>query len=279
MEQIKIEGLYKAAYRAYSGISFSPEKRAEQTVIEHEAQLNDDISTMPESEIERYVSGYNQRLFSLMAAKSRCLSSMITGPANFPVRRNEKANQSEHNRSIEFSEWREKALKSIAKKIEDAKPKEQKDDEQLTDLKRQVDNLFRGYMVDRFKSRLETVARTGNVELVKKTLEYFCLLQEERLTVIATSRNSIWKLAELAEKFRLSLESVKRVESTESEINGVRVVQNQQADRIQLFFDGRPDPEMISKLKHAAFKWSPSNGCWQRQLTQNAINAVNYVLK
>lgn len=278
MEQIKITGLYNAAYRAYSGISFSPEKRAEQTVIEHEAQLNEDVSTMPESEVERYVSGYNQRLFALMSAKSRCLSVMITGPANFPNRRNEKANQSEHNRSIEFSEWREKALKFIAKKIEESKPQDQKDDEQFADLKHQVDNLFKGWLVDRFRSRLETVAKTGNVELIKKTLDYFAAQQIEKKTILATPRHGIWKVSELAEKFQASIESVK-ADSTETEINGVKVVRNFEADRIQLFFDGKPEPEMISKLKHNGFRWSPSNGCWQRQLTQNAIWATNHILK
>jgi len=278
MQQIKIEGLYKAAYRAYQGISFSPEKRAEQTVIEHEAQLNDDISNLPETEIERYISGYNQRLFALMAAKSRCLSSMITGPANFPVRRNEKANQSEHNRSLEFSEWREKVLKSIVKKVEEARPQSEKDAEILDTWKEQVDKLFRGFLVDRFRSRLETVARTGNVELIRSVLDYLATMQIEKNRVLATQRNSIWSFIELAEKFKVSLDSVKP-ESSETEINGVKVLRNFEADRIQLFFDGKPDPEMISKLKHAAFKWSPTNGCWQRKLTQNAIHAVNYILK
>lgn len=275
---MKIEGLYNAAYRAYSNISFSPEKRAESVVSDYEQQLNEDLENIPEAEQERYIEGYKKHLFAWLSAKSRCLSSMITGPANFPVRRNEKANQAEHNRSIEFSEWRTKALKSIAKKAAEAKPQSEKDAEMFDGWKQQVDRLFEGWLVDRFRSRLETVARAGKVELVQSVLDYMAEQQIKRNSVVATKRHGVWKAAELAAKFRESLESVKTAESTESEINGVRVVQNKQADRIQLFFDGRPVPEMISKLKSAAFRWSPKNGCWQRQLTQNAIYATNRIL-
>ncbi len=273
-----IENLYEAAYRAYSNISFDPEKRAAQTVKYYEEELDSDLESMPECERGRYADGYKKHLFAWLYAKSRCLSSMITGPANFPVRRNEKANRTEHNRSVEFSEWRTKALKSISKKVEESKPNVQKDFEALEGWKIQVDKLFQGWLVDRFRSRLETVARTGNTELVQAVLDYFAEQQKAKGIILATPRHGVWKIAEYAENFRASLESVKTAENTENEINGVRVVQNKQADRIQLFFDGKPDPEMISKLKSAAFRWSPSNGCWQRQLTQNAIHATNRVL-
>lgn len=281
MEKIKIEGLYEAAYRAYSNISFDPEKRAEAIVYEYEEQLNTDIDSMPESEQQRYIDGYKKYLFAWLSAKSRCLSSMITGPANFPVRRNEKANRTEHTRSVEFSEWRTKALKSIARKTEELRPQSEKDAEIFCFYKEQVDDLFNGYshLVNGFAKRVETLAKNGHVELVQSILDYLNSQQIEKNKIVATQRHSVWLLADMAKTFRASLESVKTAESTEEKINGVRVVKNQQADRIQLFFDGKPDPEMISKLKHAAFKWSPTNGCWQRQLTQNAIWATNNLLK
>jgi len=93
-------------------------------VKEYEAQLNEDLQTIPEAEKEKYIENYKKHLFSWLSAKSQCISSMITGPANFPVRCAEKANRSEHNRYTEFSEWRTKVLKSIAKRMEDSKPEE-----------------------------------------------------------------------------------------------------------------------------------------------------------
>lgn len=279
MEKIKIEGLYEAAKAAYYHLSFDPEKRAERIVAENEAQLNDDLETIPEEERERYIEGYKKHLFAWLSAKSRTLSPMITGPANFPVSKNRTAMQSEMNRLNELVEWRKKVLSSIEKKVEASKPIEQKNAEALEDWKRQVDRLFEGYLVNRFKSRLETVARTGNVELVAATLDYMKDQQSAKCVTLATPRNSLWSLPEVAEKFRASLESVKTVESTEEMINGVRIVKNSQADRLQLFFDGKPEQSMITSLKQAAFRWSPSNGCWQRQLTQNAVWAAQRLLK
>lgn len=276
---IKIDGLYNAAYKAHQGTSFSPEKRAESCVRDYEEQLNEDLKNMPDEEKERYIEGYKKHLFAWLSAKSRCLSSMITGPANFPVRRNEKANNSEHNRSVEFTEWREKALKYIAKKAEESKPQEIKDSEQFMQLKKQVDRLFEGWGVVNFKGRLETVAKSGNTELVAKVLEYLKFMQVEKNRVLCTPKNSIWLLANVAEVIKEKTVDKETAKSKEYEINGVKVIENIQADRIQLFFDGKPKPEIISELKHSAFKWSPSNYCWQRQLTNNARYAAERLLK
>jgi hypothetical protein len=276
---VAIPGLYRAAENAYRGISFSPEVRAKSIISSYEEQLNDDLKNIPEDEKQRYIDGYKKYLFAWIGAMSRCLSSMITGPARFPVERNRKANESEHKRSEEFTEWREKALKYIAKKKEDSKPQEIKDSEQFMQLKKQVDRLFEGWGVVNFKGRLETVAKSGNYELVTRVLEYLKFMQVEKNRVLVTSRNSIWTLANVAEVAKELAVDKETAESKEYQINGVKVLENIQADRIQLFFNGKPKPEIINELKHNAFKWSPFNGCWQRQLTRNAIWATESLLK
>ena len=83
-------------------------------------------------------------------------------------------------------------------------------------------------------------------------------------------------LVELGHEIHICTSSNK---NSDEIINGVRVGKNFQADRLQLYFEGKPSTETISTLKHSAFKWSPSNGCWQRQLTNNAIYAMQTILK
>ena len=39
--------------------------------------------------------------------------------------------------------------------------------------------------------------------------------------------------------------------------------------RIQLFFEGKPEPEVRDILKSNGFRWAPSVGAWQRQLNNN----------
>lgn len=291
---LKIDWLYKAAYEAHRGTSFSPEVRAEQYVKSYEQQLNEDLNNMPEEEKQRYIDGYKKHLFAWLSAKSRCLSSMITGPSNFPVRRNEKANNSEHNRSVEFTEWRENALKYIAKRKEDSKPQEVKDSERWLKIKKGLESSVltiisidkgintysaRSLFVSSISGVIKTLAKNGETELVKKSLDLITYWNEQSEKPVITAKNNIWTLIHVAEIVQEKEVDKETAENKEYEINGVKVIENIKADRIQLFFDGKPEYKVISELKHLAFKWSPYNGCWQRQLTRNAIYAAESLLK
>jgi hypothetical protein len=60
--------------------------------------------------------------------------------------------------------------------------------------------------------------------------------------------------------------------------SGVRVVQNVEDNRIQLFFDGKPADDIRAMLKRNGFRWSPMAGAWQRHLNNAGIYAARYVL-
>jgi hypothetical protein len=77
---------------------------------------------------------------------------------------------------------------------------------------------------------------------------------------------------------------IKRLESKVSEasrgfegweFNGGRAEANTELNRLQLFFDERPNESQRANLKANGFKWAPSQDAWQRQLTDNAIYAAN----
>ena len=57
-------------------------------------------------------------------------------------------------------------------------------------------------------------------------------------------------------------------------VNGVRIVLNKSLDRVQLLFPDKPSDEQRAILKREAFRWAPSVGAWQRQLTQNGVWAA-----
>lgn len=64
----------------------------------------------------------------------------------------------------------------------------------------------------------------------------------------------------------------------EREVNGVRVIENADENRLQLIFPGKPDGAMRARLKSAGFRWAPSAGAWQRQLNNGARWAAERVL-
>jgi hypothetical protein len=53
-----------------------------------------------------------------------------------------------------------------------------------------------------------------------------------------------------------------------------RVEANTELNRLQIFFDEKPNEVKLMLLKATGFKWAPSQGAWQRQLTDNAIYAA-----
>ena len=289
---VKIEGLYEAAYRAHTGTSFSPDRRAADCVKGHEEELNADLEAMPEAERPRYIDGYKKHLFSWLSAKSKIYSTMIAGAARFPVARMEKLNRYEHNRSVEFSDWRKRALATIARRVQEAKPEAQKRDERWLQVKENMERSLatitaidsgmspysRPLFVSSVSNSIKTFAKNGDVELVNKCLALIEHWNDHSEKPVISAKNAIWLLPEEAEKNREAAVDKASAESQERVVNGVRVVSNSQEDRLQLFFDGKPPQEMISLLKGSAFKWSPSRGCWQRQLTNNAIYAANKIL-
>lgn len=54
-------------------------------------------------------------------------------------------------------------------------------------------------------------------------------------------------------------------------VDGLRVVENAEANRVQLIFEGKPADEVRAKLKGFGFRWAPSEGAWQRHLNGNGI--------
>lgn len=67
-------------------------------------------------------------------------------------------------------------------------------------------------------------------------------------------------------------------ETTEQKINGVRVVDSVEDNRLQLFFDDIPAEATRTALKRNGFRWSRFNGCWQRHRSNSAMYAAKNVL-
>lgn len=94
--------------------------------------------------------------------------------------------------------------------------------------------------------------------------------------------NARTKLLEFIEKVRTPPVSMRTeldygIQDKEYNIGDVRILQNTEENRLQLFFDGKPEQTMIATLKSRGFKWSPRNKAWQRQLTPNALAVLKCI--
>jgi hypothetical protein len=69
----------------------------------------------------------------------------------------------------------------------------------------------------------------------------------------------------------------KRKDKEEEAEGGLRVVENAEANRLQLFFPGRPPSTVVAALKSGGWRWAPSEGAWQRHLNNGARYAVEAI--
>lgn len=278
-----LEHLRELARRAHYWTSFTPEKRAESIVNIYSEELDDDMIEITKLSAEyapRYKEKYIQFLSHWLRSKSNCASSMIAGPANFNVRRAEKANRSEENRYNEFRQWRDKIFASFQKQakrqaIIDAGGELEIAKQKLIDLQflqeymKRINKAHAAYIKNP-NSILESELSESEKDFVIKWVPLASYHKKPFMSFSLTNNNAKIKAAEARVKVLEDKEAAKSDENTEFEIPGGKLILNYQADRIQIFNEQKPEQSVIASYKSHGLKWSPFNKCWQRQITPNA---------
>lgn len=57
-------------------------------------------------------------------------------------------------------------------------------------------------------------------------------------------------------------------------VNGVRIFENREANRLQIVFKGKPNEEIRKQLKSNGFRWSPTQSAWQRHISNWAFHSA-----
>jgi Domain of unknown function (DUF3560) len=57
-------------------------------------------------------------------------------------------------------------------------------------------------------------------------------------------------------------------------INGVRIFEKREANRLQIIFRGKPGEDTRKQLKANGFRWSPTEGAWQRHISNWAFRCA-----
>src|SRR5574343_737030 len=133
MEIAKLDDINKDFARAaFNGTSYSTEKRGDSRRQEYVEAVNglyaellplaktDEQKALLAEEMERYRQGYLKRMNAYLSSHSSVMSSMIVGPARFPVARNEKRSRWADNKRNELYEWDNKAQAAIKRNLLDA---------------------------------------------------------------------------------------------------------------------------------------------------------------
>ena len=271
----EIKAMYNDFYRAYSNNSFSPDKRAESCVNDFTAELKADLAELGDK-AGNYKEKYIEHLRKWVSRKSRCLSSMITGPANFPAERNRKAFEQEQRAWEEFQAWREKYFK-LANRIKTKTPEEEIDDA-LIRLEKERNNHTLMIEVNKIFRR-----KTSDDEKRKSLIEELELsekLVNDLMTPDFMGRigfasfsltNSNARIKNLEQKILVMKNRIANRDNFEPiKFEGGTIdIEN---DRVVIRHEMKPPQDVINSLKNRGFRWSSHWKCWCRKHTAQAVH-------
>jgi len=288
-----LQELKQQAYYAFQGTSFSPEKRGESSIKEHTEMLEKDIKFLTESgtypeKIEEYKNAFILKYKGWLNARAQCLSTMIAGPSNFPVRRAEKANNREMNLYNEFMDWRSAWVNNTNKRLK-REEVEAAGGELGMARKKLEDEKAEQEMMKRINKAYKSYKSKGllAIENLNEKEQQIIIQWVPRYT-FETVPFQGYQLRNILARIKNTEQRVKTLENKEFKANsgnkeilidGGKILLNYEVDRIQIFNDKRPEPAVIMSYKKHGLKWSPFNKCWQRQITQNALFSMKQLFK
>ena len=241
------------------------------------------VDPMYHEKIDRLLEIYCRKLAENMNAsysiEDRCPSILISGGGNVPVRKKEKQNAA-RDRNLE--EWN--YIQGLLDKIRsvgtggissDDPQAVEKLEAKLATLEKHQEMMKAANAAIRMKDPAKGDAKLAELgytpeDIAKLRAPDFCgrigYPAYELQNNNANIRRIRGRIAELK----------KRTENTPEgwEFDGGRVVVNTAENRLQIIFDGKPDADIRTELKGEGFRWAPSQGAWQRQLTDNAMRAA-----
>lgn len=243
------------------------------------------VDPMYHEKIDSLLDTYARKLAANMnkgyEIDARVPSILIAGGSNFPTRKKEKQNAA---RDSNYREWQD--IQGLLDKIRSTGMGgiSADDPQAVQKLEKKLESLEKSQ---------ETMKAVNAYYRKHKTLDGCPHLSPEQLEKLKADMASSWHLGDKpfatwalsnnsAEIRRVkdrikSLSQQKEIGFVGWEFDGGKVEANTEANRLQIFFEDKPDEATREALKSNGFRWSPKAGAWQRQLTSNAYYAADYV--
>ncbi|MCJ7855341.1 YodL domain-containing protein [Lachnospiraceae bacterium NSJ-143] len=267
-------GSATAEYRSYvdEAVKIAERQKARVDPMYHE-KIDSLLDTYARKLAENMNKGYE--------IAGRVPSILIAGGSNFPVRKKEKQNAAADRNMEEYRE-----IQGLLDKIRstgmggisaDDPQAVQKLQSKLADLEKSQETMKAVNAYYRKHKTLDGCPHLSpeNIEKLKAGMSSSWHLEDKPYPTWALSNNN----AEIRRvKSRIQdLSQKKEIGFIGWEFEGGRVDANAEANRLQIFFDEKPDEATRTELKGGGFRWSPTAEAWQRQLTDNAYYAANSI--
>lgn len=266
-----------SATAEYNALCDRARTLAEEQRKKVDPMYHDKIDALLASYVRRMADNINRR----NEIGTRCPSVLVAGPANFPVRKKQKQNAASDKNMEEYNE-----IQGILNKIrsvgsggisgDDPNAREK--------IEKKIESL----------EALQNTMKAVNAYYRKhKTLDGCPDITPEQAHKIAAGMERDWRsdprpfeayhlqnnnaeIHRLRERLA-EMDAMSANPETGWTFDGGTVEICREDNRVRIFHDSKPDADVISELKSNGFKWARSVGAWQRQLTENAINAARRI--
>jgi len=234
---------------------------------------------------------YHEKIDSLLAAYCRKLAAninkgneidarvpsiMIVGGSNFPTRKKEKQNAARDRNMEDYNRIQDllDKIRSVGlggirsddpNAIEKVKEKVEKLIAEQAEMKRR-NAYYRKYKTMKGYPSLDDGAAEHWDNEIKKGYSFH--QSPHPGYQLANNNANIKRLKERLQKLQ---DQQAQGAASDLDFDGGRIVDNEEAGRVQILFDDRPDEETRTKLKKRGFRWAPSAKAWQRLRTPNAL--------
>ena len=263
----------------------NPERMGADLLQECECGLNAFLAQIPEELQDEYEKRYIAKYSEWLHAMSRTFSVLVTGAGNFNNRRHQKMNDYERSARERFETWKEKVVKRVNRQ----------------------QRLVGWEEVERLQSKLDTLTELQEkmkaVNKIVRNSKLSEIEQHEKLEALGLSARTInevmaepqysflkkgfqsYQLSNNLAKIKATEQAIKRhtamatSDDKEFTFDGGKVAIYNSDERVRIYFDDIPDKDTRDMLKSNAFKWSPTNKAWQRQLTPNAMFTLKHYVK
>lgn len=287
------ESLAKTAHDMMSMRDYEKDSKTKEyrSYVDKAYDLADKIVAERPFQAERLYSmaeRYSRRMAEYFNRDSKigcmCPSILISGGGNFPVKKKEKQVQA-WDSNHQFYQETQKILSKIESALYGKDVIKSGDQDAIERLEEKLETLKETQ--ERMKVANKAIrlkdTEKGNEELMNmgysedqiKNLREpdFCGRVGYPSYMLQNNNANIHRTEGRLNQLRAAKE--KGTQETECKL--FKVVENTEIMRLQIIFDGKPEPEVRDILKKNGFRWSPKNSCWQRQLTNNARYSLNRV--
>lgn len=277
------------ARQAFTWTSQDPDGRGDRTRREYAESMDKTYNwgieyARNESEKEIFLAWFEQyrmKMRSLwmtwLSSESRCASTFITGGSNFPARKMEKRNNYAHNhltRLIEVEKWmRSKIARAMRPEL---RPIMSGDADALERLKEKIDKAEK---LQAHMKSVNALIRKNKNETPERQAELLAEFAGWKLTTATELLKPDWcgrigyadyeltnnnaNLRRMKERLAVIERNKDRPAVSVEKTSGIKVEDCPAENRVKIFFPGKPDFEVRSKLKGCGYRWAPSIGAWQ----------------